>query len=133
MRILLMSHPFNSLTQRLHAELRERGLAVSVELDIHADTTRESVKLHQPDLVIASFLKRAVPEDVWRSVRCLIVHPGPPAIVDRRLSTAPFWRASQSGASRCFRRMGSSTPDQSGHSGPSRCGVQQNPASTATR
>jgi putative two-component system hydrogenase maturation factor HypX/HoxX len=78
MRILLLSHSFNSLTQRLHVELRERGHEVSVELDIHADVTRESVALHRPDLVIAPFLKRAIPEDVWQSVRCLIVHPGPP-------------------------------------------------------
>ncbi|WP_025035370.1 hydrogenase maturation protein [Bradyrhizobium sp. DOA9] len=78
MRILLLSHSFNSLTQRLHVELRERGHEVSVELDIHADVTRESVALYRPDLVIAPFLKRAIPEDVWRSVRCLIVHPGPP-------------------------------------------------------
>ncbi|WP_246515287.1 hypothetical protein [Bradyrhizobium diversitatis] len=40
---------------------------MSVELDIHADITRESVKLHQPDLVIAPFLNRVVPEDIWRS------------------------------------------------------------------
>lgn len=36
MRILLLSHSFNSLTQRLHLKFRERGHAVSVELDIHA-------------------------------------------------------------------------------------------------
>ncbi len=78
MRILLLSHSFNSLTQRLHVELRECGHEVSVELDIHPDVTRESVALYRPDLVIAPFLKRAIPEDVWRSVRCLVVHPGPP-------------------------------------------------------
>ncbi|MGQ0682319.1 hydrogenase maturation protein [Bradyrhizobium sp.] len=78
MRILLLSHSFNSLTQRLHVELRERGHDVSVELDIHPDITRESIALYRPDLVIAPFLKRAIPEDVWRAVRCLIVHPGPP-------------------------------------------------------
>ena len=78
MRILLLSHSFNSLTQRLHVELRERGHDVSVELDIHDDVTRESVSLHRPDLVIAPFLKRAIPDEVWRSVRCLVVHPGPP-------------------------------------------------------
>jgi putative two-component system hydrogenase maturation factor HypX/HoxX len=78
MRILLLSHSFNSLTQRLHVELRERGHKVSVELDIHPDVTRESVAQCQPDLVIAPFLKRAIPVDVWRAVRCLIVHPGPP-------------------------------------------------------
>ena len=78
MRILLLTHAFNSLTQRLHVELRERGDEVSVELDIHPDITREAVALYRPDLVVAPFLKRAIPEDVWRSVRCLIVHPGPP-------------------------------------------------------
>lgn len=78
MRILLLSHSFNSLTQRLHVELRERGHDVAVELDIHAEVTRESVALHRPDLVIAPFLKRAIPDDVWRGVRCLVVHPGPP-------------------------------------------------------
>lgn len=78
MRILLLSHSFNSLTQRLHVELREHGHEVSVELDIHPDVTRESVARYEPDLVIAPFLKRAIPEDIWRAVRCLIVHPGPP-------------------------------------------------------
>ncbi|MBI5321873.1 enoyl-CoA hydratase-related protein [Bradyrhizobium sp.] len=78
MRILLLSHSFNSLTQRLHIELREHGHEVSVELDIHPDVTRESVTLYRPDLVVAPFLKRAIPEDVWHAVRCLVVHPGPP-------------------------------------------------------
>ncbi|MGY3361988.1 hypothetical protein ACVWZK_008651 [Bradyrhizobium sp. GM0.4] len=73
MRILLLSHSFNNLTQRLHVELCERSHEVSVELDIHPDVTRESVALYRPDLVIAPFLN-----DVWRGVRCLIMHPGPP-------------------------------------------------------
>ncbi len=76
MRILLLCHSFNSLTQRLHVELRERGHLVSVEFDINDAVTRDAVALFRPDLVIASFLKRAIPEEVWRRVRCLIVHPG---------------------------------------------------------
>ncbi len=76
MRILLLCHSFNSLTQRLHVELRERGHLVSVEFDINDAVTCEAVALFRPDVVIASFLKRAIPEAVWRRVRCLIVHPG---------------------------------------------------------
>ncbi len=34
MRILLLAHSFNSLTQRLWCELAERGHALSLELDI---------------------------------------------------------------------------------------------------
>ena len=78
MRILLLTHSFNSLTQRIHVETASRGHEVSVELDVHHDLTRQGIELFDPDVVIATFLKRAIPEDIWRSVRCLIVHPGIP-------------------------------------------------------
>jgi putative two-component system hydrogenase maturation factor HypX/HoxX len=88
MRILLLAHSFNSLTQRLHVELTERGHTVSVEFDINDAITREAIDLFRPDLVIATFLKRAIPEDVWRNHRCLIVHPG---IVGDRGPSALDW------------------------------------------
>lgn len=76
MRILLLTHSFNSLTQRLHAELRQDGHEVSVELDISDPVTTDAVRLYAPDVVIAPFLKRAVPDSVWKRVLTLIVHPG---------------------------------------------------------
>jgi len=76
MKILLLTHAFNGLAQRLYVELAERGHELSVEFDINDTVTREAVDLFQPELVVAPFLKRAIPEDVWRRVRCLIVHPG---------------------------------------------------------
>ncbi|PPJ44921.1 hydrogenase maturation protein [Rhizobium sp. KAs_5_22] len=76
MRILLVCHSFNSLSQRLHVDLCQAGHEVSVELDIHDDLTREAVRLFAPDLIVAPFLKRALPEDVWRKTLSLIVHPG---------------------------------------------------------
>ncbi len=78
MRILLLCHSFNSLTQRLFLELRERGEEVSVEYDISDDILRETVKLYRPELILASFLRRAIPPDVLREAVCLVVHPGPP-------------------------------------------------------
>ncbi|MGA7676149.1 MAG: hydrogenase maturation protein [Rhizomicrobium sp.] len=88
MRILLLVHSFNSLSQRLHVELRERGHDVSVEFDINDAVTREAVELFNPDVILAPFLKRAIPEDVWRTRRCLIVHPG---IVGDRGPSALDW------------------------------------------
>jgi putative two-component system protein, hydrogenase maturation factor HypX/HoxX len=76
MRILIVCHSFNSLSQRLHVDLRELGHVVSVALDIHDDMSREAVARFKPDLVLAPFLKRAIPVDIWRSVLTLIVHPG---------------------------------------------------------
>lgn len=78
MRILLLCHSFNSLSQRLFGELRAAGHEVSVELDIADRVTEEAVALFEPELVVAPFLKRLIPEAVWRQVPCLVVHPGPP-------------------------------------------------------
>ena len=78
MRILFLTHSFNSLAQRLHAELAARGHELSVELDIADAVSIEAARLYRPDLVIAPFLKRAIPEVLWREYVCLVVHPGPP-------------------------------------------------------
>lgn len=78
MRILLLCHGFNSLSQRLFCELSERGHEVSVEFDINDAVTREAVALFGPDILLAPFLKRAIPDDVCTAVPCLVVHPGPP-------------------------------------------------------
>ncbi len=77
MRILLLATSFNALTQRIYVELAERGHELSVELDVNDASAADAVRLFRPDLVIAPFLRRAIPEAVWRNVRCLIVHPGP--------------------------------------------------------
>lgn len=76
LRILFLSHSFNSLTQRLYVELSERGHQVSVEFDINDAVTAEAVRLYRPDLVVAPYLRRAIPEEVWRQHVCLVVHPG---------------------------------------------------------
>lgn len=78
LRILLLCHSFNSLSQRLFAELRARGHRLSVELDIADSVTEEAVALARPDLVLAPFLKRRIPASVWQRVPCFVVHPGPP-------------------------------------------------------
>jgi putative two-component system hydrogenase maturation factor HypX/HoxX len=78
MRILLLTHAFNSLTQRLFVDLRERGHDVSVEFDINDAMALEAVELFRPELIIAPFLKRAIPAAIWKRHVCLVVHPGIP-------------------------------------------------------
>jgi putative two-component system hydrogenase maturation factor HypX/HoxX len=76
MRILLLAHSFNSLTQRLWVELADAGHELSLEFDVRDSVTIEAVRMFRPDLVVAPFLKRAIPEAVWREHRCLVIHPG---------------------------------------------------------
>jgi len=78
MRILLLAHAFNGLTQRVWCALGELGHELSLELDISDEVTCEAVTMFAPDVVIAPYLRRALPADVWRRVPCLVVHPGPP-------------------------------------------------------
>jgi len=88
MRILFLTHSFNSLAQRLWVELSRRGHEVSIEFDINDNVAIEAVALFRPDLVVAPFLKRAIPEAVWRERVCLVVHPG---IVGDRGPSALDW------------------------------------------
>ncbi|MGW8952111.1 enoyl-CoA hydratase-related protein [Streptomyces sp. NPDC055709] len=88
MHILLIASAYNSLTQRVHAELRDRGHTVAVERTPHGDAVRDAVRRHRPRLVVAPMLKTAVPRDVWTRHTCLVVHPGPvgdrgPSSLDR--------------------------------------------------
>ncbi|WP_279577813.1 formyltransferase family protein, partial [Streptomyces sp. YIM 98790] len=78
MRILLIASAFNSLTQRVFAELDDRGHRVAVHTAPGAPGMRAAVRAHRPELVIAPMLTEAIPPEVWSAVPCLVVHPGPP-------------------------------------------------------
>ena len=88
MRILLLTHAFNSLTQRLEAELQGRGHEVSIEFDIADSVAEEAVALFKPHLIVAPYLRRAIPRSIWSRHVCLIVHPG---IVGDRGPSALDW------------------------------------------
>jgi putative two-component system hydrogenase maturation factor HypX/HoxX len=76
MRILLIASAFNSLTQRVFVELEDVGHEVGCSVAADGDTMRAAVDEFEPDLVVAPYLKTAIPEDVWSALPCLIVHPG---------------------------------------------------------
>ncbi|MEU0007264.1 hydrogenase maturation protein [Streptomyces sp. NPDC006314] len=94
MDILLVASAFNSLSQRLYAELSDHGHRVDVVLASHGPgPVRAAVRELRPELVVAPMLKTALPEDVWREHTCLIVHPGPPG--DRGPSSLDWAIAAQ--------------------------------------
>lgn len=88
MRILLIATAFNSLSQRVHAELAEEGHEVAVVLAacgkqemreaVFGPGYRSGESKPVYDLCIAPMLTSAIPRDVWEAVPCFIVHPGPP-------------------------------------------------------
>ncbi|KAF0100771.1 MAG: hoxX [bacterium] len=88
MRILFLTHAFNSLSQRLYVELTALGHEISIEFDINDSVTTEAVDLFRPHLILAPYLRRAIPEAIWREHVCLVVHPG---IVGDRGPSALDW------------------------------------------
>lgn len=96
MHILLVASAFNSLTQRVHAELRDRGHTVAVELALRGHDLAEAVRRHAPRLVLAPMLRTAIPREVWTNWPCFVVHPGP--VGDRGPSSLDW--AVQEGAER---------------------------------
>jgi putative two-component system hydrogenase maturation factor HypX/HoxX len=88
MRILLLTHAINSQTQRLEAEQQRRGHETSIEFDIADSVTEEAVALFKPDLIVAPYLRRAIPDSIWKRHICLVVHPG---IVGDRGPSALDW------------------------------------------
>ena len=52
LRILLLCHSFNSLSQRLFCELTGRGHQLSIEFDISDSVTEEAVALFRPELIV---------------------------------------------------------------------------------
>lgn len=92
MRILFLTHAFNSLAQRLWLELKAQGHEVSIEFDIADSVAEEAVALWRPEVIVAPFLKRAIPASIWSRHVCLIVHPG---IVGDRGPSSLDWAIQQ--------------------------------------
>jgi putative two-component system protein, hydrogenase maturation factor HypX/HoxX len=76
MKILLFTTAHNGLSQRAYSELVERGHVVSIQL-AGSETSMEAAAAHfQPQLIIASFLSRAVPASLIDQYTVLALRPG---------------------------------------------------------
>jgi len=76
-KILILCHSFNSLTQKIFVELKNEHL-VTVEFDINDAVTESAVNIFNPDVIIAPFLKRKIPPSIHQNFPTLIIHPGIP-------------------------------------------------------
>lgn len=76
MRILLLVTAFNGLSQRIYEQLKQQNHYVNVVLATNELEVRDSIHNFDPALILCPFLKHKIPEDIWRSKLCVIVHPG---------------------------------------------------------
>lgn len=76
------------MAQRAWVELDRLDHAVKVHI---ASSPIEMVKVVEedhPDLIVAPYLKAAIPQDIWEKYTCLIIHPG---IVGDRGASSLDW------------------------------------------
>jgi len=76
MKILFLTTAFNGMAQRAWIELDRLNHAVKVQIASSSAAMEVAVADFQPELIIAPFLKKKIPESIWKNHTCLIIHPG---------------------------------------------------------
>jgi putative two-component system protein, hydrogenase maturation factor HypX/HoxX len=77
LNVLLLVSAHNSLSQRTWIALTELGNDVEVAVVESGAEMEAAVAAHRPDLIVCPILKKLIPESIWSTHRCLVVHPGP--------------------------------------------------------
>jgi len=77
LRILFLVSAHNSLSQCAWIALTALGHRVTVAVVDTAAAMEAAVSEQLPQLIVCPMLKRLIPESIWKTHRCLIVHPGP--------------------------------------------------------
>lgn len=88
MKILFITTSFNGLSQRAWIELDRLNHDVKVHIVSTSEKMIETVDNYKPELIVAPYLKKTIPEIIWKNYTCLIVHPG---IVGDRGSCSLDW------------------------------------------
>ncbi|MDQ6889545.1 MAG: hydrogenase maturation protein, partial [Bacteroidota bacterium] len=78
MKILFIITSFNGMSQRAWVELDRLDHKVKVHIASSPENMEDAVSEYEPDLIIAPYLKSAIPENIWKKYKCFIVHPGIP-------------------------------------------------------
>lgn len=76
MKILILASSFSGLCQRVLRELITDGHTVDQHYGMNEPRLRQQLDKFSPEIIVCPFLTHRIPEDIWRSYRCLIVHPG---------------------------------------------------------
>ena len=64
------------MAQRAWIELDRLNHQVKVQIATDREVMETAVEEYQPELIIAPFLKKKIPESIWKNIVCLIIHPG---------------------------------------------------------
>ena len=72
----MISSAYNGLTQKIDRVLSDEGHVISFQAASSPEAMRASVADFKPDLIVCPTLMKPIPQDIYKKVKCLIVHPG---------------------------------------------------------
>jgi len=75
--ILLLVDNFNSLSQAVYVWLFDRGFELSVVYAINQTQMQNEIFDLDPDLILAPFLTKYIPEKIFEKYPTFVFHPGP--------------------------------------------------------
>lgn len=64
------------MTQRVGRVLRNKGYTVSFQAATSPEAMRSAVNEFNPAVIVCPTLMKAIPEDIYKKIKCFIVHPG---------------------------------------------------------
>ena len=73
---MLISSAYNGLTQKIDKVLTTRGHNTYFQVASSDEAMRNAVNEFKPEIIICPTLMKAIPEDIYTKIKCLIVHPG---------------------------------------------------------
>lgn len=76
MKIQFITTAFNGMAQRLWIELDKLNHQVYVVIPKSTEQLILETNQFKPELIIAPFLTSKIPEEIYKNITCLIVHPG---------------------------------------------------------
>jgi putative two-component system protein, hydrogenase maturation factor HypX/HoxX len=74
MKILLLSSTYDSLSQRLHVELAQRGHEVVFDIAANDLQTIEAIQSYQPALILYPSSDIDLLQSIWHRYRCIALH-----------------------------------------------------------
>lgn len=76
MKITLLITTFNSISQRYYTYLNDKGFLVDVVYALDDQQMIKEVFEFSPDIIICPFLKKFIPEKIFKNFSTFILHPG---------------------------------------------------------
>jgi len=77
MKISLLISAFNSLSQSIYTNLRDRGYRVDVTFAINKSQMLKEISDFEPQIVLSPFLKAYIPKEIYESYPTFVFHPAP--------------------------------------------------------